>query len=504
MIPVKTTFSMILERVCAQLHTAPLALSLQLDQPVTGISLCDSALPPRADTLYIAASIPEESGACQLILLSDAPCACPGGNFARLPATLSPALLLAAAQDALTAYARWGDHVLDMIYTGKGLDAIVSFAYETFKNPILIYDSSLKVLAYTRNDGSSDRMWRDTVQQGSVNSMNADEAREFMSYVTKLDNSVKPFKHTAKDLTDPFYNGNILIGGQRVGMVDLMERNHPVTQGEIDLLEAFCYLLSFELQKDSVRRENSGLVYHQLIVDLLDGNITDSTALDSRLNATRWKPAPYTRVVLFRPQNAYMAEPELRRAFEHLLTLSAGRGILRENEIVLLLACREARWSDETRQLLDRYAQAHQLRCGVSDAYDNLLDTRRLAPQPAIALSLSEESVALFDSVRFDNLLNLYRTQPYPPEYLHPAVLQLAAYDRQHGTEYLITLEALLHSQHNQMLAARALHIHRTTLIYRLQKMSEMTGLRLDDAQDMLFAHFSLCIYRSAQRGERA
>ena len=49
------------------------------------------------------------------------------------------------------------------------------------------------------------------------------------------------------------------------------------------------------------------------------------------------------------------------------------------------------------------------------------------------------------------------------------------------------------------MIAARALHIHRTTLIYRLQRISELTGLRMDDAQEMLYAHFSLCVYRSMQ-----
>ena len=87
----------------------------------------------------------------------------------------------------------------------------------------------------------------------------------------------------------------------------------------------------------------------------------------------------------------------------------------------------------------------------------------------------------------------------FDPNDLNAAIAQLAAHDAQHGSEYLATLEALFDSQYNQMIAARALHIHRTTLIYRLQRISELTGLRMDDAQEMLYAHFSLCVYRSLQ-----
>lgn len=497
----KTTFSMILERACSLLSVKPVFVSAPLDQPVSSISLWQSNTALSEETLYISAYMPlPQERPRQIIVLSGEGDPSHSGNLAVLPSSVSRSLLLAVVQGALSYFNQWGDHILEMIYTNQGLDAIVNFAYETFKNPILIYDSSLKVLAYTKNDGSSDRMWRDTVQHGSVNSMSADEAREFMAYVTKLNNSAKPFKHTAKDLTDPFYNGNVLLAGQRVGMVDLMERNHPVTQGELDLLEAFCYLLSFELQKDSIRRENRGLIYHQLILDLLDGSIKDTSALHSRLNATHWKTSPYTRVVTFQPENDFMAEPEMRRAFDHLLALSVGRGILREREIILLISCQDDHWTGDMQHMLRTFCTAHQLRCGVSDAYQNLLDTSLIAPQSSLALTLSEDTVVLFDSVRFENLLNLCRTQPYPAEFLHPAILQLSSYDAEHNTDYLATLEALLNCQHNQMLASRDLHIHRTTLIYRLQRICEMTGLHLQDATEMLYVHFSLCVFRSAQK----
>ena len=495
----RTSFSMLLEQVAARLGAQPLFSRRTLDTPVRAVAPLEGGQPFLDDVLYIA-DAPPDAPECPAQLFSlRAPGSGASGNLAVFPASITREGLLGAAQEAFGFYARWGDGVLDLIAANAGLDAIVNYAYATFKNPILIYDSSLKVLAYTRNDGSTDRMWRDTVQRGSVYGMTAEEAREFQRFVNKLDNSPKPFRHIAQNLTDPFYNGNILLNGQRVGMVDLMERNHPVTPGEIDLLEALCFLLAFELQKDATRRENRGLIYHQLIVDLLDGSIRDEGSLQARLTAAHWRPTPFTRVVCFQPENAFMAEPELRRAFDHLLALSIGRGILRERELLFLLPCTDEAWSPEQGALLCGYCASHQLRCGVSDAYADLLQTALHVPQAAQALVLCEEQVVVFGQVRFRQLLRLCGAQASAGGLLHPAIAQLAAHDAQHGSEYLATLEALFDSQYNQMIAARALHIHRTTLIYRLQRISELTGLRMDDAQEMLYAHFSLCVFRSLQ-----
>lgn len=496
----KVTFSMVLEQTSLLLGVAPVSSVCRFDGPVRAVApLCEGTT-LYDDTLYVCGHLPPLGHRpVQMLCISANSEEFASGNAALFPPAVTHSALLARTQEALNHFIRWSDHILDMIYTGQGLDAIVNFAYGMFKNPILIYDNSLKVLSYTRNDGSTDRMWQDTVRKGTVSSMNAEEARELLRYVNKLDNSPKPFKHTAKDLTDPFYNGNILLDGRRVGMVDLMEHNHPVTPGELDLLEAFCYLLSFELQKDAIRRESRGIAYHQLIVDLLEGAIRDTSTLSSRLMATRWTPSAFARVVCFQPENEFMTSSALQQSFDHLLTLSIGRSILRDREIILLLSCKESQLSEDLRQILRSFCVAHQLRCGVSDAFDNLLETSLFAPQAATALTLSDAQIVFFSNVRFNNLLRLCRSQNRPSEFLHPAVLQLAEQDKAHGTDYLPTLKALFSAQFNQVLAARALHIHRTTLIYRLQRISEMTGLNLSNAEEMLYVHLSLCLYRSGR-----
>ena len=495
------TFSMLLEKTARLLRCAPpQVLRRRGTAPGAGIEqvlLHQKRRSGCGNTLYIAEGLPpvrEGNLFCTA-------CALPEegwpGNLAVFPPGVTRARLFQAALSALAFFHRWEHTVLDMIYGEQGLDAIVAFAYESFQNPFLIYDSSLKVLSYTKNDGSTDRLWVETVRHGTVTGLDESSARELLLYVDRLDTCEQPFKHRSKDLTEPFYSCNIMLGGKRVGMVALMERNHEVTPGELDLLLLFCYLLTFELQKDAVRRENRGSVYNQLIHDLMEGRIAGRSVLHSRLTATRWKIHPYFHTALFVPGETFLSEPEWARAFEQLLGQTPdGHGILLDQSIFCVLSSPEPQLSRTQLELLSVFCRQYRLRCGLSDVYTDLLETHRVQNQSRLALELSQGSVVQFPEVRYQNLLSHCAGYPEPAEILHPAVAVLARHDAMHQSEYLDTLSALFDSQYNQIAAARRLHIHRTTLLYRLERLAKLTGVCLEDPDEMLFLQFSLRLYR--------
>ncbi len=52
----------------------------------------------------------------------------------------------------------------------------------------------------------------------------------------------------------------------------------------------------------------------------------------------------------------------------------------------------------------------------------------------------------------------------------------LEAYDRARRAEFVQTLDAFLRAGGNHMRAARHLHVHRNTLIYRLERIQELLG----------------------------
>jgi purine catabolism regulator len=63
---------------------------------------------------------------------------------------------------------------------------------------------------------------------------------------------------------------------------------------------------------------------------------------------------------------------------------------------------------------------------------------------------------------------------------------QLSRYDDEQGTELVSTLEAFLGNNGNVVQTARALDVHRNTVVYRLERIQEITGADLDSAEDRL------------------
>lgn len=71
---------------------------------------------------------------------------------------------------------------------------------------------------------------------------------------------------------------------------------------------------------------------------------------------------------------------------------------------------------------------------------------------------------------------------------------RLVEYDQRNASELLKTLEAYFRCHGSPTAAAAVLHVHRNTLLYRLSRIREITGLDLDDAEVRLALHLALRI----------
>jgi purine catabolism regulator len=79
----------------------------------------------------------------------------------------------------------------------------------------------------------------------------------------------------------------------------------------------------------------------------------------------------------------------------------------------------------------------------------------------------------------------------------------LLAYDDQHGGDLIRTLEAFFAARCSPKEAAALLSVHRNTVLYRLDRVREITGLDLDDADVRLRLHLALYAHGAVFGGER-
>ena len=99
---------------------------------------------------------------------------------------------------------------------------------------------------------------------------------------------------------------------------------------------------------------------------------------------------------------------------------------------------------------------------------------------------LDTSRVLDFSDLGVYRLLVLLRESPELWEFYRTTLASLADYDHRQGAELLKTLEAFFTNLGNLARTAEALHVHRNTLLYRLDRIGEISGLNLDDSEDRL------------------
>lgn len=109
---------------------------------------------------------------------------------------------------------------------------------------------------------------------------------------------------------------------------------------------------------------------------------------------------------------------------------------------------------------------------------------------------LDSAKVLDFGNLGVYRLLAILRDSPELWEFYRATLAPLADYDRRQDAELLKTLEAFFANLGNLARAADSLHVHRNTLLYRLGRISEITGLDLDNPEDRLALWLALKAHR--------
>ncbi len=138
---------------------------------------------------------------------------------------------------------------------------------------------------------------------------------------------------------------------------------------------------------------------------------------------------------------------------------------------------------------------------GVSRSVHDLAGLRQAVEQALTARSLGQRIVGrvgphYYEDLGLYRLLVGLRDQAELQRFYDETLGLLARYDRAHGTELVATLAAFFEQNANASQTARVLYVHRNTLNYRLQRIAEITGLDLDDAEARLALQLALKIHR--------
>lgn len=150
-------------------------------------------------------------------------------------------------------------------------------------------------------------------------------------------------------------------------------------------------------------------------------------------------------------------------------------------------------------QLLKEFPESRLL-CGISGPAKELAQWPETYHQAVQAMHLASrlklDEPVDFNSIGVYQLLTEMEDLPMAQRYCDQIIGPLVQYDKSHSNNLVQTIDAYFNHHGNISQTAEMLFIHRNTLLYRLDRIQELTGQDLDNANDRLALQLALKLWQ--------
>ena len=389
-------------------------------------------------------------------------------------------------------------HLIEVLHGNQGLGAIVDTAYEILQNPIVVVDSSYKLLAMYQ-DITVEEERKDLEEQRTLGYMlqcNIDAMNHARIY-EKVRANEYPFYNKEPHAKYGWMTALIYIHGIEVGQIGVMDSHHDFTDVDFELVDFLCKVISLELQKSDFYRTNQGLMHSYFLSDLLDNQIRDGIAIEQRMTNLGWHLTCNLYVMLLSDsaKNFFDGKAQLiTQQLHHLLPDS--HWVIYHGQIVFLLSSDSVTMFEENEKLYS-YLRVNHLTASISSRFDTILNIRKYYLQAVKAYSFGSRfhpaaAIHIYTDYMFYHMGEIVSEQYDLKDFYHAGVVAVRDYDRRHQTNFLETLKLYLTYIDQPGVIAEKLYIHKNTVFYRINKLKEQFSLDLDDGDERFKIYMTL------------
>jgi len=399
--------------------------------------------------------------------------------------------VLNAIFDAFDFYNSWADGLAEEIAAGCSVQDIVDCSDPVFRQPLLVYNSGNEVVGISSGypKGSLDEEW-DVLLQTRTNSMD---------FLMKLRKELK-LQRNRRDTMRYFVEGSryssvyksIFSGRVWVGRLLLLETDHELSKGEMQLFDTLASIVEHWTSDSS--RANQMKEETAVFRELIDGQPVSREEVDHKLQMAGWQKEHKKQLIRIEiPQNRMEISRALAQRLEHAF---ADGYVIDASEVLYLLVNKDLLPERDLEDALKELLSKSRL-CAVA-SYD-FTDVYKLSDYNEQCM-LTYKYIPRREGVLYHcpdyalECIHSFVATSVPGVLRHPALELLKNCDRENGSDLYGTLYAYLRSSCNMAETARRLHLHRNSLLYRLNQIRELTGISLDDADAREYLLFSYYI----------
>lgn len=397
----------------------------------------------------------------------------------------------------------------------KGLEKIIHTLEELIGNPVALFDRNFRCIVSTYPELEKFEMIEKVHFYEQTSGIKFPHYRQIVKY-PELDN---------------------IKGHQIVVPIEALNHNKMYlligeinkSLGELDLIavENAATSLSLELVKQFAVAEVEKKYKNDLIEELISGKIQSIQAVYEKANVIGWDFSGAFTAVLFKinrqtddmlKQKGDLSDRSqflVHEAIHHYLP----NGIIsnKSNFFIVLWkvekACKnDTDWIDDIKktartiqEVIKKQLKDIDVQVGIGCAVSDISEIPQSYREAHDALDLGETlnglaSITAFSELGIFRLLRHVNDSSALLQFIPKSLKELLDYQQANQADLLETLQTFLECNQNAAQTAKLLFVHYKTVVYRLERIKEITGMDFDDAEEMLSVRVGLKIYELLQR----
>lgn len=429
--------------------------------------------------------------------------------------------LFSTVQNAFYMVNEWVSRMQDAVIKGLGMQHILALSVPVIGNYIAISDSSLKLMAYTEAVECDDSICLAAKENGFHPQSSVDCFRKYRRFELWANHEF--YVDDSHEISPYTLVGKVFKFQSTYFIHSVMTCNNKApSPGLLDLYLLLMDFIGIYAARDWEKKDSYSHIYDSLLVDLIEGNLTDRDTIKKR--AAYIKLPFEAKFMMLCIPTTQTGNYSVGRLGQEISTLFATACIiLYHQQILLLLQLKPEHIVEQTAAMHERLEptlERYDIYCGCSSVFSSLADCQTAYEQCTQALKYSGElnkgllfedlidkPVTTLDGKRhlfsFEDTL-LYCLLSDSPEVLRlwrfsaygQALMALNAYDEQHETNNLQLLYTYLSCDRSATTTGMLMHMHRNNVIYRVERIEKITGISLENNRSRLKLLISYALMR--------
>ena len=406
---------------------------------------------------------------------------------------LSETAVIDSVQRIYDACDEWENQLREEVMRGRSLQRILKLSADFIGNPLLVMSLDFNLLGESGIEVMPEKsrlFHKDGIDMEYMNALM--QSSEYQ----KMQDSRETVLFPAYISGVRSLNRNLFPEGKNVCRVVMHEWNRKFTEGDKCLLDTLAdYLEIFLTYSESLGGEDP---LAGIFKKILSDRTADYMEMSKKLSAYGWS-SQHTYLCLIL-QLTYLNQKNLStNAICYYIKQQFPQSVsfLFEGEIVtffnMTLLEKDA---EDIGSVLTYFIRDSYLKAGYSRCVKGHMYFRRQFIQARTALDVGSRNKPYVWIHHFDQIALTYImeqvTRRLPASMIcHENLLKLKEADEENQSEYMKTLRTYLDENLNATRTAESLFIHRSTLLYRLDKIKEILQYELDDPDENFYLSFS-------------